>query len=86
MRRARILKAAQIRLGDVRALGRQVGNEPVPGTTSDAQIEVALRRTGDLVEAIEVTCPCGRTSEVECLYDALETEDQTEPTVPVQEE
>ena len=86
MRRARILKAAEIRLGEARPLGFERAFPSTSNRTRDDEIEVVLRPAGDLVEAIDVTCPCGRTTEVECLYDALETENQTEPSTPVQED
>jgi hypothetical protein len=31
--------------------------------------EITLRRDGDLIEAIEITCPCGNHMVIECLYD-----------------
>lgn len=86
MRRARILKAADIRLGETLTLGRERGIPSASHGIRNDEIEVAVRSAGDLVEAIEVTCPCGRTTEIECLYDILETENQSEPPGPVQED
>ena len=72
MPKRRILKARDIQLG---GRARTPGRDPEPhdDTACQGEIEVVLRRSGDLIEAIEVVCPCGRRTEVECLYDALET-------------
>ena len=86
MRRARILKAADVRIGEARPLGRESEIAAASNRTREDEIEVTLRPAGDLVEAIEVTCPCGRTTEVECLYDALETENQNQPPTPALED
>jgi hypothetical protein len=47
------------------------------GTTSSrgrAIPEIALRKQGDLIEAIEITCPCGNHMVIECLYDPTTAE------------
>lgn len=41
-----------------------------PPAGADAQIH--LRKNGDMIEAIEITCPCGHEMVLECLYDSLE--------------
>jgi len=33
------------------------------------QPDIRLRKSGDLIEAIEITCPCGNHIVIECLYD-----------------
>ncbi len=35
---------------------------------SDETPEITLHRQGDVVDAIEITCPCGRTLILECEY------------------
>ena len=35
---------------------------------------VTVRKNGDLVESIDVTCPCGHNMTIECLYDAAKAE------------
>ena len=35
---------------------------------SDETPEITLHRQGDIVDAIEITCPCGRTLILECEY------------------
>jgi hypothetical protein len=35
---------------------------------------VVARKNGDLIEAVEVTCTCGKHMVIECLYDARSTE------------
>lgn len=84
MTRRRILKATEVRIGDrVRTPGRDAN--PHEETECEGDIEVVLRRDGDLIEAIEVICPCGRRTEVECLYDALETVGDPGPSELVRE-
>ena len=72
LRRGRVLKAERVELTlTPRTVGDTAGSgqgAPTPGSPDD-DIQVSLRRNGDLVEAIEVVCPCGRHVEVECLYD-----------------
>ena len=75
MRRSRILKAADLVVGDQTAAASHGAGVTEDGC--DQQIQVTLRRGGDLVEAIVVSCPCGRTTEVECLYDPALTNEQT---------
>jgi len=41
----------------------------LPGAPSRAQPDIKLRKDGDLIEAIEITCPCGNHMVIECLYD-----------------
>lgn len=33
------------------------------------QPDIRLKKTGDLIDAIEITCPCGNHMVIECLYD-----------------
>ena len=33
---------------------------------------IELHRDGDLIEAIEITCSCGRTTFIECVYEDQE--------------
>jgi hypothetical protein len=39
------------------------------GRAPRSQPEIKLRRNGELIEAIEITCPCGNHMVIECLYD-----------------
>ncbi len=46
-----------------------------PAKTAHAPQDTAtinLHRNGDLIEAIEVTCSCGRTTFIECVYEDQE--------------
>ncbi|MAG56842.1 MAG: hypothetical protein CMJ83_11165 [Planctomycetes bacterium] len=83
--RSVILKAHYVRLAErPRPLGHPNADphaDVAPGArdTREGDIEIALVRNGDLVESIQVVCRCGRTTEVECLYDALVTEGALTP-------
>ncbi|HYC76490.1 MAG TPA: hypothetical protein VEI02_02580, partial [Planctomycetota bacterium] len=51
------------------------GAEPAPvaearNAAPTGEPVVRVRRHGELVEALEVTCPCGHHMVIECLYDA----------------
>jgi len=71
MRQTRILKSGSVKISDhARVPGRDAGDLE---DDCEGEIEVVLRKVGDLIEAIEVVCPCGRRTEVECLYDAIDT-------------
>jgi hypothetical protein len=39
------------------------------GHAAAGQPDIKIRKTGDLIEAIEITCPCGNQMVLECLYD-----------------
>ena len=45
------------------------GPNGVHGCAAGAQPEIKLRKAGELIEAIEITCPCGNHMVIECLYD-----------------
>lgn len=66
MSRGRIIKADRVRVGAARRRS-EVGRGD--GAGGDG-IEVTLRREGELPEALEVQCACGRSTVIECLYDA----------------
>ena len=40
-----------------------------PDGSAVTQPDIKLKKTGDLIEAIEITCPCGNHMVIECLYD-----------------
>lgn len=40
------------------------------GAIPAAKPIVRIVRNGNLVESIEITCPCGETIIVDCMYDA----------------
>jgi hypothetical protein len=74
MRRSPVIKknAARFAQTPVR-LGE--GAEPAPPEeTRPKDPVVEVRRRGELVEAIEVTCPCGNHMVIEALYDARNQE------------
>ena len=39
------------------------------GCATGSQPDIKLRKSGELIEAIEITCPCGNQMVIECLYD-----------------
>jgi hypothetical protein len=43
---------------------------PSAGPMPAAKPVVRVVRNGNLVESIEITCPCGETIIVDCMYDA----------------
>jgi hypothetical protein len=45
------------------------GSASAHGCAVAAQPEIKLRKSGDLIESIEITCPCGNQMVIECLYD-----------------
>jgi hypothetical protein len=60
-------KPTPVRLGE--------GAEPARAEP-EARTEplITARKNGDLIEAVEVTCTCGKHMVIECLYDARSTE------------
>ncbi len=75
--RPSILKKQNVRLvTDPIATGEGVTTAPRRSTASRAaaQPQVNVRRNGEFIEALEVTCPCGHLMVIECLYDAKRTE------------
>jgi hypothetical protein len=44
---------------------------PVPGHECGEEPRVDLVREGDIVRAIDITCPCGRRVRVLCEYPGL---------------
>ena len=69
----RIIKASRISGADCGAGAAH----PAPKTgTARPQAageapKIVLHRKGDLIEALEVTCACGRSVIVECVYDEV---------------
>lgn len=41
---------------------------PIPGTTPPAEPRIELIRAGDVIQAIDVTCACGRKIRLRCTY------------------
>lgn len=52
------------------AQARAPGRGGVAGGHPEHAPVVTMRRNGDLIEALEVTCPCGHAMVIECLYGA----------------
>ncbi len=74
MRRSAVIKknAARIAETPVR-LGENAEPAPIEDLRPKEPV-VEVRRRGELVEAIEVTCPCGNHMVIEALYDARNAE------------
>ncbi len=75
--RPTLIKRSQTRLSPesvVTGEGVQAGISRAPAPRKGDQPLVNVRRSGDVIEALEVTCPCGRSTVIECLYDAKKTE------------
>lgn len=73
-RRSSVLKKSALKM---RATPVRLGENAEPaGPEAEAPSEplVTTRKNGDLVEAVEVTCTCGRHMVIECLYDARSPE------------
>jgi hypothetical protein len=51
----------------VRVAG-ETAHIPIPGTTPLAEPKVELIRAGELIQAIDVTCACGRKIRLRCIY------------------
>jgi hypothetical protein len=47
----------------------QTARVAVPGQAHACDPVVELVRDGDIVQAIDITCPCGRHIRLRCLYD-----------------
>ena len=75
--RSPILKRDRIRLGLEPRLADEAPRagtavSPLPGDESPT---VNYRRRGDVVEAIEITCPCGHAMVLECEYETFGDDD-----------
>jgi hypothetical protein len=46
-----------------------LGAQPGVHGCAVAKPDIKLKKSGDLIEAIEITCPCGNHMVIECLYD-----------------
>ena len=65
-----VVKAGAVRRRETAVLTGPGAAPPAsPGTPKGDVPEVRLTRDGDLLESIEVHCPCGRHVVLECLYD-----------------
>jgi hypothetical protein len=74
-KRAVSLEAAPLTVGGrARRTPRASPSEGTDGPT------VAIRRNGDAVEAIEVTCVCGRHMVLDCVYG--ESDEASAPSEP----
>jgi hypothetical protein len=40
----------------------------IPGHGTHAEPQVEIIRQGDVIQAIDVICPCGRRTRLRCLY------------------
>jgi hypothetical protein len=40
-----------------------------PARAGHGEPDIKLKKDGALIEAIEITCPCGNHMVIECLYD-----------------
>ena len=69
-RQKNIIKGADVKACGHAAMGRPIEESERP--------TIVLHRTMDVVDAIEVTCPCGHTMVIECHYE--------ENGSPIQEE
>ena len=49
-------------------LAAETAHIPIPGTTPPAEPRVELIRAGDVIQAIDVTCACGRKIRLRCTY------------------
>jgi len=80
MRTGSVAKAQHIHMSaEARAFGGYEHNSEFEAEHDSepeeaSEIEVILVRNEELVEAIKVVCPCGQRTEVECLYEALDTD------------
>jgi hypothetical protein len=50
-----------VRVGDTRRVS-------VPGSEAPSQPQVKLVRSGDVIQAIEITCTCGQQIRLKCSY------------------
>ena len=58
--------AQQVLTGPKALMGARDGSR---SAGARSQPDINLRKDGDLIEAIEITCPCGNHMVIECLYD-----------------
>lgn len=73
-RRSNVIKKSALKM---RATPVRLGENAEPaGPEAEPLAEpiVTTRKSGDLLEAVEVTCTCGRHMVIECLYDARSPE------------
>ena len=68
-----IIKAANIGavVGLPNATASQAGSAKRAHAKSDSAT-IELHKNGDVIEAIEVTCSCGQTTVIECVYEDQE--------------
>ena len=71
----RIIKKGRIQVGQPTSgpVTGSPGNE-APMKTPGAEPTIVLHREGDDIQAIEVTCACGKTIIIECEYAEEKTQ------------
>lgn len=75
MRRSAVIKKGALNLSTTPVrLGEGAEPAPAAAPTGSREPVINVRRQGDLIEALEVTCPCGNHMVIETLYDARRTE------------
>jgi hypothetical protein len=74
MRRSALIKKKAARLSETPVLLGENAKPPEPEATRRKDPIVSVRRRGDLLEALEVTCTCGKHMVIEALYDATKAE------------
>ncbi len=60
--------AANLQVGSKNAKTARGRTPSATTPCSDETPEITLHKQGDIVDAIEITCPCGRTLILECEY------------------
>lgn len=67
-----------IKAANIGAVAGQLQNQPSQAMntnrahTGQDTATIELHKNGDVIEAIEVTCSCGQTTVIECVYEDQE--------------
>ncbi len=73
-RTSNIIKATRVSAQSGRPVTPTGHRTAAPAScTSGTPAQIELHRNGEVIEAIEVTCSCGQTMIIECVYEDQES-------------